>query len=328
MDRPPHPPLFDADPFAKPDHDRLIDEPDPWGLGESPEGGGFPKSIHEIREVYLSWRNRVASSPGVAAPDPSRRPTIAARVWAAIQSRLVFNRRVVAGLLLVGVACAVIIGLSRYDLAPSIKTLSGATYNTALDRLASAVSAALDFVGAAPVATDVASIASTKGPNARPATGKRGPINSSRAPQLLPLISPERVQANGPAPIGDADAIVETKEALLPEDDSAVETPMIYSSTDTDISPPVAIRSPGIATLRDHGEKNVLLVEILVSETGGVESARGRQRPATLGAAVQSNMALSVVKTWRFSPARKDGQPVKYRVTVPFVETMNVARQD
>jgi hypothetical protein len=119
---------------------------------------------------------------------------------------------------------------------------------------------------------------------------------------------------------------VETKEALLPEHDSAAEAPMIYSSTDTGISPPMAIRSPGIATGRGDGEQKVLFVEILVSETGGVESARGRQRPTTLGAAVQSNLALSVVKTWRFSPARKDGQPVKYRTTVPFVETMNVSR--
>src|SRR6187200_983572 len=119
MDGPPHQNLFDPDPFAKPVHDQLIDEPDPWGLGESPKAGAFPKSIHDIREVYLSWRNRVTSSPVVSAPDPSRRPTIAARVWAAIKSSVLFDRRVIAGLVLLGVAGAVIVGLSRFDLAPS-----------------------------------------------------------------------------------------------------------------------------------------------------------------------------------------------------------------
>ena len=74
-----------------------------------------------------------------------------------------------------------------------------------------------------------------------------------------------------------------------------------------------------------NGDKNVSFIEILVSETGRVESARGRRRPATLGAALQSTTALSVVKTWRFRPALKNSQPVKYRTTVPFFDTMNPA---
>lgn len=333
MDRPQHQGSFQADPFAKPDRDLPIAESDPWGLGESPDAAAVPKSTYDSRAVYLSWRNGVTPSADVPAPDTSQRPTIASRVWAIVQSRLAFNRRVVAGLGLFGVACAVLIGLSRYDFASSIKTVSGTTYIIAVDRLASAVSAALDLVGKGPVGAvtteDVASISRTKVPNVRPTTGKRAPINSSRALQLIPLIGADTVQANGPAPVGNADvnATTETKEALaLPQDDSPVEAPIIYSPKDTDISPPVAIRSPGIATDRGNGEQYVLLVEILVSETGDVESARGRQRPATLGAALQSNMALSVVKTWRFWPARKDGQPVKYRTTVPFAETMNVGR--
>ena len=305
MERPPHEHPFETDPFAEPDRGVALAETDPWGLGESPEAAAIPNSTHDSREVYL------------------RMPS---RVWATVHSRLRFDRRIVAGLVLVGVASALLVGLSRSEVAPSIKTLSGTTYNTALDRLASAVGAALDLAGLRPVDPVTTVVASSSKKETPSVSRKRGPINSSRTLPLIPLISPEAVQANGSAPINsaDVDATVETMEALLP----AVDTSIIYSPTDTDISPPVAVRSPGIATDRGNREQNILLVDILVNETGGVESVRGRPHPATLGAALQSNMALSVVKTWRFSPARKDGQPVKYRTTVPFVETMNVARQD
>jgi hypothetical protein len=326
MDLPPDQHRFEADPSATSDRD--LAGTDPWGLGESPEAAAVPKSTYDSRAVYLRWRNWITSSADVPAPNTSGRRTMATRVWARLQSRRPLGRRAVVGLGLFGLACVLLIGLPRYDFAPSIKTMSGTTYNTAVDRLASAVNAALDLVGqgpAAPVATqDAESISRTKAPTNK-TIGKRGPINSSRAAQLIPLISAETVHANGPAPIGNATTEADEPLDLAP-DGSVVDASIIYSPEDTDISPPVAIRSPGIATDRGDQDQYVLLIEILVSETGDVESARGRPRPATIGAAVQSNMALSIVKTWRFRPARKDDQPVKYRTTVRFAETMNVGR--
>src|SRR4030095_15118773 len=131
----------------KPDRDLDVAEIDPWGLGESSEGAAFPKSTHDIRKLYLRWRDRA----GMSAPDTSRRGTDPSRVRARVQSSFPFDRRIVAGLGLFGVVCALLIGLSRYDFAPSIKTVSGTTYNTAVERLASAVNAALDLVGTHPV---------------------------------------------------------------------------------------------------------------------------------------------------------------------------------
>jgi hypothetical protein len=335
MDRPPQQHDLQADPFAKPGSDLALAatdlSSDPWGLGQPPEGAAIDKSTHDIREVYLRRRSGVTSSAGVSVTDTSRRLTIASRVWARVQSRFPFGRRVVVGLGLFGVACVLLFGLSRYDFASSIKTMSGTTYNTAVEQLASAVSAARDLVAQRPVGpvttNEVAAISIKKVPNVGP---KRGPINSSRVFQPTPLISTETVQANGPAPIGytDVNATLETRSQeapALPRDDSAVDTSIIYSPNDADVSPPVAVRSPGIATDRVNGGTNVSFIEILVSETGRVESARGRRRPATLGAAMESTTALSVVKTWRFSPALKNGQPVKYRTTVPFFDTMNPA---
>jgi hypothetical protein len=253
---------------------------------------------------------------------------MASRFWARLQLRRPLGRRAVVGLGLFGLACVLLIGLARYDFAPSIKTISGTTYNTAVGRLASAVNAALDLVGrgpADPVATDAESISRTNAPTVNKTTGKRGTINSARVAQLIPLISAETVQSSGPAPMGEG--TIETDRPLdLAPDGSVVDASIIYSPQDTDISPPVAIRSTGIATDGINPHQNVLLIEILVNATGGVESVRARQRPATIGTAVQSHMALSVVKTWRFRPARKDGQPVKYRTIVRFAETMNVGR--
>ena len=99
----------------------------------------------------------------------------------------------------------------------------------------------------------------------------------------------------------------------------AIAAATIYSSDDLDVSPPVAIRSPGLATDRGADTRYISYVEILVSETGRVESVKRRRQPSTLGAAFQSSTALSAVKTWIFRPAHKRGQPVKYRTVVPFL---------
>ena len=133
----------------------------------------------------------------------------------------------------------------------------------------------------------------------------------------MPLVTAATADAAGSSPIDGAD--------VSSLDGSAADTSIIYSADDTDVSAPVAIRSPGLEVGRVHGNGSASLIEILVSETGRVESATGLRRPATVGAALETTTALSVVKTWRFLPARKNGHPVKYRTTVPVAQTMNPA---
>jgi hypothetical protein len=91
----------------------------------------------------------------------------------------------------------------------------------------------------------------------------------------------------------------------------------IYSASDGDVTPPLAtyprlpaeppssVRTEALSTL-----------ELLVSETGEVESVKLRGRPSHLGEALLATMNLSAAKTWRFVPAVRDGRPVKYRKLV------------
>ena len=51
-------------------------------------------------------------------------------------------------------------------------------------------------------------------------------------------------------------------------------------------------------------------VEVVVSATGEVESVKLLTPQAGVGPA----MMLSAIKTWRFLPASRDGEPVRYRL--------------
>lgn len=246
-------------------------------------------STHDIRAVYLRQRNERSASSG--------------------QSRFRFNPRVAAvGLL--SAACALLIALSQSDVG-----------RYAVEQVASTASAALEVIGgrgaeSTAAANDVASVSAKKVPAVKP-TGRQGTLSSSTTLQPMPLVTAATADAVGSAPI-DGDEVSSL-------DGSTADTSIIYSADDTDVNTPVAIRSPGLAMDRVHRDGSASLIEILVSETGRVESATALHRPATVGAALETTTALSVVKTWRFLPARKNGHPVKYRTTVPVAQTMNPA---
>jgi hypothetical protein len=87
---------------------------------------------------------------------------------------------------------------------------------------------------------------------------------------------------------------------------------IVYSNADRDVTPPVAIGRQ-LPDLPPTGvpQSGIALV-IVVDQTGRVESATLATRPATLEDAMQATMNLSAAKSWRFRPALRAGQPVKY----------------
>jgi len=85
----------------------------------------------------------------------------------------------------------------------------------------------------------------------------------------------------------------------------------VYSSLDTEVAPPSLLRSrlPEGPPLGAPAE-GLPEVEIVVSSTGEVESVK----LVTQQAGVGPSMMLSAIKAWRFQPATRDGEPVRYRL--------------
>lgn len=126
--------------------------------------------------------------------------------------------------------------------------------------------------------------------------------------------------ASGPAVRGS------TSVPDLASTDSEAER--IYSAKDPDVLPPSPIMPRLLAGLRPSTpgvRPGVLTVAIVVAPDGTVESVRGLVAPQSMGETVMLTAALSAVKSWRFTPATKDGEPVKYEQVVPLNSLMRAA---
>lgn len=112
-------------------------------------------------------------------------------------------------------------------------------------------------------------------------------------------------------------AATESAVVRSPRDASEVPAAIVYSVTDSDVAPPVQIY-PRFAEATARASPNALPVEVVINESGRVESAVLGRRPTSIGEAVTGTIRLGAAKRWRFRPATKDGQPVKYRRIVWF----------
>jgi hypothetical protein len=91
----------------------------------------------------------------------------------------------------------------------------------------------------------------------------------------------------------------------------------VYSSTDADVEPPLLLHPQIPANLMLAGESRLNIMELLVSETGLVERVRLIAGPSRL----PDVMLLSGAKAWRFKPASRDGETVRYRALVSWAGT-------
>ena len=82
----------------------------------------------------------------------------------------------------------------------------------------------------------------------------------------------------------------------------------VYSLQDQEVEPPTLAypQLPSTLSVADHDGSSYL--ELLVSESGTVDRVRLRSAHST----VHERMLVSAAKAWRFRPAVKNGQPVKY----------------
>ncbi len=156
-----------------------------------------------------------------------------------------------------------------------------------------------------------------RAPRPRAAAQASRPLLPSVPPQVQPAsVAPARLGSSGsvafplpPLPSERRPPVVRAVQASPRMVNAAV-----YAENDNEVVPPSAIY-PRFPTVKPAG---VDLVEfnVLISEAGTVESVHALRAPETIAEAMVVTMSLSASKTWRFSPATKDGEPVRYRKVV------------
>jgi len=101
-------------------------------------------------------------------------------------------------------------------------------------------------------------------------------------------------------------------------DVAASDDPSIYSRSDPDVVPPVALARQPLGRLPSGtaGPSNFSRIEVLVNENGTVARVKAQETPQSLDDAMVLTMSLSAAKAWLFEPAIKDGRPVKYRALI------------
>jgi hypothetical protein len=110
---------------------------------------------------------------------------------------------------------------------------------------------------------------------------------------------------------GELDAPAETTTVDTPAAPTsvAVVDDTIYSEQDRDVVPPYtseALPGPTISSWTTRTNA----MEVIVSETGAVERVRMVRAPQRM----PDTFVLSRAKVWKFTPAIKDGRPVRYRL--------------
>jgi len=168
----------------------------------------------------------------------------------------------------------------------------------------------------APVAPSPAQVGATSPPVARASRPRatRPRPDGSRAT----LIPPEDVQLAPrleSAPVVPATDLQSAVEPSVPLGDiqEGEQPPLVYSRTDLDVRPPLLLYPqlpPPLLAERRAGVVNSM--EIVVSESGSVVQVRLVEGPRRM----PDMMLLSGAKMWRFKPAVKDGEPVRYRTVV------------
>jgi hypothetical protein len=127
-------------------------------------------------------------------------------------------------------------------------------------------------------------------------------------PPALPPIDLAR-SALAPAPDSAAPAGGAPGAAVAASDVEG-RSQAVYSSSDPQVVPPTLV-SPSLPAGPRPGARPESLpeFELLISTTGEVEMVRLVSGPA----GTQAGMMVSAIKNWRFQPATREGQPVKYR---------------
>jgi hypothetical protein len=137
------------------------------------------------------------------------------------------------------------------------------------------------------------------------------PVNTP-SPEVALVDSDPELQARVAATPGTATAPVVTS-ARPP----ASEERRIYSSEDADVVPARLIKAQTSGPVFRNMASSVNTMELIISKQGRVEEAKLVSPTRKL----TDMLLLSGAKTWKFVPATRNGQPVRYRTQFSWEET-------
>jgi hypothetical protein len=275
--------------------------------------------------VLRSLYERAAAAPSERPDDAPLRDLDSIAPLPASQSerkrkpRKPANRKAIAliaaaGLLVAAVAVAVQRGV--FARATSLKT-AGNRATAAMDKaVLKTMSAVTEMAGMGKLVSPGEAADDIPTPVKPPVTSQR---HNLHAPAVMLAGVPVKLFDLEPAveaqpAVGSPDA---TTPAVLEASTEPLVVPdvKVYGPEDRDVLAPQAIR-PHLPTALPEGTtaSQLARIELTVAPDGLVQAVK--LLPGTRPVSVTEAMLLSAAKTWRFSPAVKDGHTVKYRKTV------------
>lgn len=154
-------------------------------------------------------------------------------------------------------------------------------------------------------------------PTAAETMAVRAPVKPTSTPAVAaPAVVPEAGSAGDASATGGATTEGSDQGGAVAEAFGAVS---VYSWTSPDVEPP-RLTYPGMprSAFPPLTEEAISgpYFEVLVDQTGAVEAVRMHGQAAPGETIYQYRMLLAAAKAWRFTPAMRDGQPVRYVVRV------------
>ena len=132
-----------------------------------------------------------------------------------------------------------------------------------------------------------------------PADPEPVPIVAPVEPRVAAARSPEPDLPAGPSDDSLIVNMPSSADALLP----------VYSEEDDDVIPARLLTSQTSGPLFTGVRPHMNTMELVISPAGRVETVRLMSQTKRM----PDMLLLSGAKTWKFSPALRDGQPVRYK---------------
>jgi hypothetical protein len=255
-----------------------------------------------VREVYERYQRLPPGDIETPAPEPARTTEISAPPWWR-------NRRIqgAAAAALLVVTLGLLLAWVRSSVAPPAPGEADQRGPVARELSAAVDSVSEAASGSARAVSSWLGLARTDRPAATPVADAPGAPAQPAAPRAR--VFPEAAPPTAPRALVPVAPSAGASRAAAPS--AEVLDSRVYSSVDAEVAPPALVRPRlPIAPSPEVRADEIPEVEVVVSPAGEVESVKLLTRPTGVGAA----MMLSAVKTWRFHPATRDGEPVRYRL--------------